>query len=110
MFCCAAESSRYFVLTDHPGMLHKYCLIKCVCARARKAILPVNLRAGRNWSYLSAARCFPAHFLWMKKGFFVVVVVFCFSFFLHRALDENSEPELLCQEDTESKREGVGEK
>lgn len=67
----------------------------------RKEILPVNLHAGRNWSYLSAARCFPAHFLWVKS-------FFCFLFFSQRALDENSEPDLIGEEDTESKREITG--
>lgn len=32
---------------------------------------------------------------------------FCFVF-SRRALDENSEPELLCEEDTESRREITG--
>lgn len=95
MMCCAAETSLYLLLTDHSGMLHKYCLIKCVCARTHpcewdKVILLVNQHTSRNWSYLSAARCFPTHFLWI-------------FFFPCGAVDENREPKLLCQEDTRAK-------
>lgn len=70
MLRCAAENCLCFVLTYHPGVLHKCYLIKrvCVCAHG-KAILSVNLHTGRNRSYLSAARCFPPRFVWMERVF-----------------------------------------
>lgn len=88
---CCAESSRYFALTDHPGMLHKYCLIKCVCV--------CMCMRGRRYSLSTCvlveigAICPPlVAFRLTSYGWRVWVFFFP---------DEKSEPELLCQEDAE---------
>lgn len=94
--CCAVQlRTLCFVLTYHPSVLHKCYLIKraCVCAHG-KAILPVNLHTvgiGAICPPLVAFRL--VSYGW--RGFFVSPF---------RAVDENSEPKLLCQEDTEQER------
>lgn len=57
---------------------------------------PDNLQAGRNWSYLSTARCFPAPFMAEESGGGVR--------FPGERFDENSEVEWICQEEKISER------
>ncbi len=64
MLCGAAESSCFFVLTDHPGTLHKYCLIKCVCLCVCVCVC-VWARASEE----GEAPCQPAR--WWKLELFV---------------------------------------
>lgn len=108
ILCSAVQLRALVFLTDHSGMLHKYCLIKCVCLSLRvcgRKYSPSTWTLAEIGAICpSIVPCFPAHFLWMKIFFFL------FVFFSWSTLDENSEPELLCQEDTERKREGIRKK
>lgn len=96
MLRCAAENFLCFVLTYHPSVLHKCYLIKraCVCVlmeRQYSLSTCTLVGIGAICPPLVAFRL--ASYGW--RGFFVSPF---------RAVDENSEPKLLCQEDTEQER------
>lgn len=104
--CSAVQlSSGCFVLTDRPGMLHKYGLIKCVFVLCKEGNTPCQPAHCQKLE-LFVGRALLSSSLLMDDFFFFRGV----GGVSGRALDENSEPELLCQEDTGCRSDGVREK
>lgn len=78
-------------------LFNKVCVYVCL----RKEVLPVNIRA------LEVGAVCPLLVIFQQTFYRWNVFWFFFSW---KAFDENREPKLLCQEDAESKREGVTDK